>query len=160
MKKGLLVAALVILLDQLSKGFIIYSMDFEKFPNGIYITSFFNLISAWNTGVSFSMLSTSAEYMPWILGGVALVIVTGILVWLYYARDLFHQITLGLIIGGALGNVIDRIRFGAVFDFLDFHLFGYHWPAFNVADSCISVGAVLLIGYAFIYRDKKEVKKS
>src|SRR5690606_9236152 len=82
---------------------------------------------------------------PWVLSGLALAVVVLLLVWLRRVDHVLTATGLGLIIGGALGNVIDRVRFGAVLDFLDFHAFGWHWPAFNVADSAISVGAVLLL---------------
>jgi signal peptidase II len=95
--------------------------------------------------VSFGMLDSASRLGPWILSGLALAVVVLLLGWL---RRVDHPLTsagLGLIIGGAIGNVIDRVRFGAVIDFLDFHALGWHWPAFNVADSAIFVGAVLLL---------------
>ena len=83
--------------------------------------------------------------MPWLLSGLALAVVVALGFWLRRVAHPLVGVALGLIIGGALGNVIDRVRFGAVVDFLDFHALGYHWPAFNVADSAICVGAALLL---------------
>jgi signal peptidase II len=80
-----------------------------------------------------------------VLVAVALVIVTVLMIWLSKTDRLRLGLALGLVIGGAIGNVIDRLRFGAVFDFLDVHAFGFHWPAFNVADSAITVGALALV---------------
>ncbi|TAN62117.1 MAG: signal peptidase II, partial [Magnetospirillum sp.] len=89
--------------------------------------------------------NTDGAWNVWLLSGLALVIVAAMLVWLRTASTRLAQVALGGIIGGALGNVIDRLRFGAVADFLDLHVLGYHWPAFNVADSAITVGAVILV---------------
>lgn len=111
----------------------------------IEITSFFNIVLAWNTGVSFSMFSNSGEYMPYILIVVALGITALFTKWLLDTKSHLFGICYALIIGGALGNVIDRVRFGAVIDFLDFHAFGYHWPAFNVADMAVVSGVSVLV---------------
>jgi signal peptidase II len=109
------------------------------------VTEFFNLVLVWNTGVSFGMFRSGGEVGRWLLTGLALAITCVLLFWLRRERRLWPRLAIWLIIAGALGNVVDRIRFGAVVDFLDFHLFGYHWPAFNIADSVIVVGAVLLV---------------
>ena len=140
LRQGLAIAGLVIVLDQLTKWAILTWLD-----HAIALTPFFNLVVVWNRGVSFGMFDSASRLGPWILSGLALAVVVLLLGWL---RRVDHPITaagLGLIIGGAIGNVIDRVRFGAVIDFLDFHALGWHWPAFNVADSAIFVGAVLLL---------------
>ncbi len=153
MRRGLFVAALVIILDQISKWWI---MERVMRPDGVEgtpfftplrvsITSFFDLVMAWNRGVSFGIGNNAGEWNALILSGLALVIVAVMLVWLRKAESALLQLALGGIIGGALGNVIDRIRFGAVADFLDIHFVGYHWPAFNIADSAITVGAAILV---------------
>ena len=111
----------------------------------IKIASFFNIVMAWNTGVSFSMFSSSSEYMSYALIAVALGITLLFTIWLFRTDKNAHGICYALIIGGALGNVLDRARFGAVIDFLDFHIYGYHWPAFNVADMAVVSGISLLI---------------
>lgn len=135
---GLLLATGVLVLDQLSKWWVL--TDIMNPPRVIEVTSFFNLVLAWNRGISFGMFSDGADWGGWALTGVA-VIITGFLVrWLAKAETTLTQLALGLVIGGAIGNVIDRVRFGAVIDFLDFHAMGFHWPAFNVADSAIVVG--------------------
>ncbi len=112
---------------------------------GIEVTSFFNIVMAWNTGVSFSMFSNYGGYMPTILICVALGITLLFLIWLWRAESNFHALCYALVIGGALGNVVDRARYGAVIDFLDVHVMGYHWPAFNVADMAVVIGISLLI---------------
>lgn len=147
-KQGLLIAALVILLDQLSKlglmrWFGVTGPD-DRAPS-VPITSFFDLVAVWNRGVSFSLFSNHDGSGAWILSLVALVITGAMLVWLWRAQGWRLILGLGLVIGGALGNVIDRVRFGAVFDFLFFYYQTYSWPAFNVADMGISVGVGLLL---------------
>ena len=137
---GLVVAGLVIVLDQLSKWAILMFLD-----DPTAVTPFLNLVVVWNRGVSFGMFDTAGALGPWLLSGLALAVVAALVVWLRRVKHSLAGVALGLIIGGALGNVIDRVRFGAVFDFLDFHAYGYHWPAFNVADSAICVGAALLL---------------
>lgn len=147
-KQGLLFAALVILLDQVSK---IWLMDYlgvagpDQRAAGFPVTGFFDIVGVWNKGVSFSLFSNHDGSGAWILSLVALVITGAMLVWLWRAQGLRLALGLGMVIGGALGNVIDRVRFGAVFDFLFFYYQQYSWPAFNIADTGISVGVGLLL---------------
>jgi signal peptidase II len=118
------------------------------------LTSFFNIVLTYNQGISFGMLSNGTDAGKWLLVCVALII-SGVLVrWLFQSNRLFSVIALGLIIGGAMGNVIDRVLVGAVVDFLDFHAFGYHWPAFNVADTAISIGAIGLVLESLFSKDE------
>lgn len=139
---GLAFAVAIILLDQVSKYVVLSTLD----PwTPVAVTSFFNLVLVWNRGVSFGILSNAGDHGPWLLTGLTLVIVAALAVWLRRERRLLSRVALWMVIAGALGNLIDRLRFGAVVDFLDFHVAGYHWPAFNVADSAISIGAVLLL---------------
>lgn len=137
-------ALAVIALDQLTKWWILHQV-MVPVPRVIEVTPFFNLVLAWNRGVSFGMFAGEAEAMPYVLAAVALVIVAFLAAWLWRTGRAHVAIGLGLVIGGAIGNVIDRLRYGAVVDFLDLHAAGYHWPAFNVADSAITIGAVLLL---------------
>ncbi len=141
---GLVVAAVVIALDQLSKWWILDTV-MQPYPRVIEVTPFFNLVMAWNTGVSFGTFGSSHAVMPYVLSAVALAIVVMLVLWLRQADRRFVALALGMVIGGAIGNVIDRLRFGAVADFLDFHVAGWHFWAFNVADSGISVGVALLV---------------
>ena len=142
---GLVLAALVIVLDQISKVALLMTME-ELGGRFIEVTSFFSIVQVMNRGVSFGMFNDAQSE----LGGVvfsllAAAIVVMLLVWLWRARSTIIAIGTGLVIGGAVGNVIDRVRLGAVVDFLDFHLGTWHWPAFNVADSAICVGVALLV---------------
>ena len=129
--------------DQLIKWAALEWFDFASHP--VTVTPFFNLVLVWNRGVSFGMFSQAGAGAPWILSGLALAVVLGLLYWLRQAETRLIMVGLALVIGGALGNVIDRIRFGAVVDFLDFYIGDYHWPAFNTADSAIFIGAGLLL---------------
>jgi signal peptidase II len=134
------VAATVVVLDQLTKWAILTWLE-----RAIALTPFFNLVVVWNRGVSFGMLDSDGALAPWLLSGLALAVVVALLIWLRQVEHPLPAVGLGLIIGGAVGNVIDRVRFGAVIDFLDVHALGWHWPAFNVADSAICIGAALLL---------------
>ena len=150
--KGLAVSAAVLAVDQLTKWWIVFTV--MQPPRVIEVTPFFNLVIGWNYGVSFGMLDSVPELGAWLLP-VAVVAITAVLVvWLYRTDRLRPAIGLGLIIGGAIGNLIDRLRFGAVADFLDFYAWGHHWPAFNAADSAITVGAVVLILDSLFVRDE------
>lgn len=150
---GLLIALGVIVADQLSKYYILNV--FLGLNSYVSFGDYFNIVRAWNTGVSFSMFNNYGSMGAWMLSAVAIVIVLMLFHWLKSEENRITQIALGLIMGGALGNVIDRVRFGAVFDFLDVHVGDAHWPAFNVADSCICVGAAVILCQAVIAKLKK-----
>jgi len=110
-----------------------------------------DLVLVYNTGAAFSFLSTAGGWQRWFFIGVAVVVCGFILHWMRELprRARWYPLALSLILGGAVGNVIDRARTGAVVDFIDFHVGDWHWPAFNVADSAICVGAALLVLGAF-----------
>lgn len=138
---GLGIAGLVVVLDQISKPLM---RDWLTVGD-IQLTSFLSLVKAWNRGVGFSLLTMNLPSGPYLLSALALAIAGAMLIWLFRVGRAVLALAIGLVIGGALGNVIDRLRLGAVFDFIDVHLGGYHWPAFNLADSALSIGVLLLI---------------
>jgi signal peptidase II len=143
MTKWLALAAAIVAADQLSKYAAVQYLAVNK---GIVVTPFFNLVLVYNAGAAFSFLSDAAGWQRLLF----MVIAAIASVWIVYLlRKYPHQrlfaLALALVLAGAIGNLIDRIRVGAVIDFLDFHALGYHWPAFNVADSAITCGAALLI---------------
>ncbi len=140
---GVRVALIILVLDQLSKWWILTKV--MNPPTVIEVAPFFNLVLGLNTGVSFGMFGGGEDFGRWALSGLAIAIAGALAVWLWRVQKPLLAVALGMIIGGAIGNVIDRLRVGAVIDFLDFHAFGYHWPAFNVADSGITLGAAALI---------------
>jgi len=143
---GLFAALCALAADQASKFYV--NTDLLENKIGIMYTPFFNVIRAWNTGVSFSLFNDWGETGVWALSAFAAVVVLLLLAWMYKEKDLLIRIALGLIVGGAIGNIVDRIRFKAVFDFLDFHIGENHWPAFNLADSFICIGTVLVLIHA------------
>jgi len=139
----LLLALLVLLLDQASKWIILrWVMDP---PRIIEVTSFFNLVLVYNRGVSFGLMASDLPWKPFALAGLSLAIVAALLWWLRDQQAALPRIGGGLLVGGAIGNVIDRFLHPGVVDFLDFHVAGWHWPAFNVADAAIVCGVGLLV---------------
>jgi signal peptidase II len=142
-RRGLLIALAVIAVDQAVKWWILLSV--MNPPHLIPIMPSFNLVFTWNRGVSFGLFDTGSAGGPWILSLLALLIVAVLLFWLRRAEGKIAPLAIGFIVGGAVGNVIDRVIHGAVVDFLDVYWGSYHWPAFNVADSAITIGAILLV---------------
>lgn len=116
----------------------------------IEVAPFFNLALGFNTGVSFGMFRDLFLERPLLLAGIKLIIVAGLLVWAMRTKSRLETMSLGLIAGGATGNVVDRLRQGAVTDFLDFHIGGWHWPTFNMADVMIFIGVFLLIASSLL----------
>ena len=147
----------IILIDQIAKCFLLFLITGSAFVYGPawtvvpvpylmrHVTNFFNIVFTWNPGTAFSMFRGLGDNMP-----IVMVVATGIIIaiLLYYLlrrAKSYERTPLIFIVSGALGNLIDRIRFGAVIDFLDFHIGGAHWPAFNIADSFITIGVCLYI---------------
>ena len=136
-------AVLLALLDQLTKYWISASFDYGQVRE---VTGFFNLVLTHNKGAAFSFLASAAGWQRGFFIAVALIAIVLISVLLVrHAGEKLFCLSLALILGGAIGNVLDRIALGYVVDFLDFHIAGWHWPAFNLADSAITVGAALLV---------------
>lgn len=149
MARWLWLSLVVILIDQVTKLQIVASFQpYERLP---VIDGFFNLILAFNTGAAFSFLSDAGGWQRWFLSGLALIVAVVLVVWLTRLKphEGWTALALSLVIGGAVGNLIDRVRLGHVVDFLDFYVGDWHWPAFNVADSAISVGVVILLIASF-----------
>jgi signal peptidase II len=109
------------------------------------ITSWLNIVMVWNQGVSFGLFNADTTYGPLILTILTGTIAAGFLIWMIISKSWIQKAALVLVVGGAIGNIVDRIRFGAVIDFVDIHVAGFHWPAFNVADSTIVIGVALLM---------------
>lgn len=161
-----------ILLDQISKGLLIFLITgrvpafapaWDLVPMPILMSQvcdYFNIVFTWNPGTSFSLLRSLGESAP-----LLIIIATGALIgiigyYLFAKASASEKWPLVLIFSGAIGNLLDRVRFGAVVDFLDFHIGGYHWPAFNVADICIVLGVALYIINWYVERRRclKNVK--
>lgn len=147
-------AVIVLVLDQASKWVILSQVMTP--PRVVEITSFFNLVLTYNTGVSFGLFGgEGATWKPWALGGLAVAVSGGLLYWLARQPERLLGLAIGFVVGGALGNAVDRAHQPGVVDFLDFHLAGWHWPAFNLADSSIFLGvAILMVDGLFRERDR------
>jgi len=136
-------ATIILMADQFTKVMI---LGFYQLGDSTYVTSFFNVVRAHNSGAAFSFLAGGSGWQRWFFTVVG-VLAAGLILWLLksHAGQKLFAFAMVCILGGAIGNVIDRVRFGYVVDFLDFHWHGWHFPAFNVADSAITVGAACLI---------------
>lgn len=153
---ALILATLVITVDHLTEQAIaLYLQDSEGFKE---VTPFFNLVWTGNEGISFGMFQ-GLPYGKWLLSGLAFLITGFLFVWLLQTTSLLVSLALGLIIGGALGNTFERLIYGHVIDVLDFHVYGYHWPAFNITDSAIMCGVVMLMFYEFFKRPECQRSK-
>ncbi len=144
MLKYLWLSLLIIIADQISKTVMVNWLDlYETLP----VLPFFNLTMAHNTGAAFSFLAGAGGWQRWFFVVLAAVISAVLIIWMRRLAQTakLEAISLALIIGGAIGNVLDRLIYGYVIDFIDVYAGSYHWPAFNVADSAICIGAVLLI---------------
>ncbi|AMK77109.1 MULTISPECIES: signal peptidase II [Methylomonas] len=150
MLKWLWVSALTLVLDQASKLAVDGSMQlFESIP----LIPYFNLTYVHNTGAAFSFLAQAGGWQRWLFAGLAVVMSSIIAVWLHRLQkhETLMAVALSLVLGGAIGNLIDRVAYGYVIDFLDVYYQDWHWPAFNIADSaiCIGVGLMLLESFGF-----------
>ena len=153
LQKWLSLSALIIVLDQLSKAWISNHFTYgESLP----ILGIFNLALAHNTGAAFSMLNDAGGWQRWMFSAIAAIASVWI-VWLLrkHPQQKLFCLALALILGGALGNLIDRISYGYVVDFLDFHWDRHHFPAFNIADSAITCGAALMLLDSIIHKPGK-----
>ena len=144
-------AALVVLLDRVTKLAVL--AHFQP-GEGLHLTDFFNLVLVFNKGAAFSFLASAPGWQTpfFVTIAVVAVLIVGYLIHKDPNKILFC-VGLALILGGAVGNLWDRLQWGHVVDFLDFHALGWHWPAFNVADSAITVGAGILIVEGFLHRE-------
>jgi len=145
-------AGAVLALDQLTKAWVLAALPLHQ---PVAVLPFFNLLLVHNPGAAFSFLAGAGGWQRWFFTVLSVVIAAGIAIWL--ARSAWRRpglaTALALVLGGALGNLVDRLRFGYVVDFLDVHAAGWHWPAFNLADSAISCGAVLLLLLSLLGRE-------
>lgn len=148
-------AGLLIVLDQASKFWVLASF---RLGERLVVADYFNLVLVFNSGAAFSFLADAGGWQKWFFVVLALAISVWLVLMLRQhvasrPDERLLPTALTLVLGGALGNVIDRLRFGAVVDFLDFHVAGWHWPAFNVADSAITVGVALLLWQQLTHKD-------
>ena len=142
-KSWLWLAAALIAADQISKWIVLGAL---RPGDSRYVAPFFNWVLTFNSGAAFSFLSDAGGWQRWFFTVLALIVSAWIVTLLRRHTSEFRlSLALTLVLGGALGNVIDRLRFGAVVDFIQWHVAGFYWPAFNVADSAITIGAIFLV---------------
>ena len=136
-------ALIILIADQFTKTLI---LGYYKLGDSTYVASFFNVVRVHNSGAAFSFLANAGGWQRWFFTGIG-VLATGFIVWMLrsHSGQKLFAFALACILGGAVGNVIDRLLHGYVVDFLDFHWGGWHFPAFNIADSGITIGAICLI---------------
>lgn len=144
---GLIAAALALVADQGSKLFLLYGADFMHMPTGraVPVLPFFNMVMVWNPGISYGLFPASSATGMAALVGISIAAVAGLTWWLWGSTSRSLTAGFGLIIGGALGNLIDRLVYGRVADFFHFYAFGYDWYVFNVADVAITFGAIAIV---------------
>jgi signal peptidase II len=158
-RAGLIVAAASLAADQLSKNWLLYGLDFRSLGSAarIAVLPFFDMVMVWNPGISYGLFPAGSRIATILLIVLSLVAVAALSWWLAKAERVILAVGLGLVIGGALGNVIDRAIYGAVADFFHFYAFGHDWYVFNVADAAITVGVVVLLLEAFVRPEKQRV---
>jgi signal peptidase II len=152
---GLSVAAVALIADQASKAWILYVYDIGA-KGVVTITPFFDLILVWNRGVSYGLLPQDSDLGRWALILFAFVAAFALVIWLARVTSPLAAAAMGLVIGGAVGNAIDRILYGAVADFFSFHAYGYQWYIFNIADVAIVAGVIGLL-YESVFGGHKKV---
>ncbi len=144
----------VIVIDQLTKT---WATDNLLFAQSVILTPFLNFTLLHNTGAAFSFLADAGGWQRWFFMGLAAIISIGLFIWILRlsAKQMWLGVALALILGGAIGNLIDRTIYGYVIDFIDLYYQQWHWPAFNVADSAISIGVFMLLIEALFFGEKK-----
>lgn len=159
MLKWLWLSLLAVFLDQASKLAIDSSMQLYQ---SIPLIPYFNLTYVHNTGAAFSFLSEAGGWQRWFFAALALVISAVLSVWLarLQKQETLLALALSLVLGGAVGNLIDRLAYGYVIDFLDVYYNSWHWPAFNIADSAITLGVALMLAESFGLGSPKKSKSS
>src|SRR5687767_5787415 len=154
-KFGFAIALFVFALDQLTKWFVAGPLELQSVGQ-IVLLPIFNLSWTENYGISLGLLNAKTEVGRWMLVAVTGAIAVGVAVWIGREKQRGDQVALGMVLGGALGNILDRVRFGYVVDFADLHFGGFRpFLVFNVADAAISIGVVILLLRAFLIRDER-----
>lgn len=145
---------IIVIIDQLTKIWAVNTLVYE---HPMAVLPFMNFTLLYNTGAAFSFLAEAGGWQRWLFMGLAIVISIGLVVWLLRlsVRQLGLIIALALILGGAIGNLIDRVIYGYVIDFIDVYYQTWHWPAFNVADSAITIGVTILLIDALFFGDNQ-----
>jgi signal peptidase II len=151
---GAVVALATLALDQASKLYFLF-VDVLSLREPVVLAPFLNLIVVWNRGISYGLFQQHTEFGRWALIVLSIAAAVGLSLWLRRAPTRFLAASLGLIIGGAIGNVIDRVAYGAVFDFIHFHLGSFSWYVFNIADAAIVAGVAGLLYDSFVLEKRR-----
>ena len=155
-RNGLIIAFLIFLADQISKFFVIVTLDLKS-KGQIVLLPFFNLTWAENYGVSMGMLTASSDFQRWALVALTALIAAAVGIWMFKEKAKWDIIALAMVLGGALGNIVDRARLGYVADFADLHINGFRpFLIFNIADACISIGVAILLIRALFFAKKED----
>ena len=151
---GFAVALLTLIVDQATKLYALFVFDLP-IREPVALTPFLNLIVVWNRGISYGLFQQHTELGRWVLIGVSIVAALALIVWIRRTNGLVLAASLALIVGGAIGNVIDRLAYGAVFDFIQMRLGDWSWYVFNVADAAIVAGVVGLLYDSFVLERRR-----
>ncbi len=146
LRRSMMIVALVFVLDQATKHFVLYGLDFISQPEGyrIAVMPFFDLAMVWNRGISYGLLQAGSAFERWLLVIVSASLIAVLVWWLLTIKERLLAIAIAMMIGGALGNLVDRVLYGAVADFFLLHAFSFEWYVFNIADSAIVLGVALM----------------
>jgi signal peptidase II len=155
-RRSIAIAAMIFVVDQATKHAVLYGLDFLSLPQHearIEILPFLDFVMVWNLGVSYGLFPASTPFLRWLLVAVAALMSAVLGWWMTRVRDPVLSAALALMLGGALGNMVDRIIYGAVADFVLLHAFGYQWYVFNVADTAITLGVALMAWDVIVGQD-------
>lgn len=156
-RHGFLLALIVLAADQLSKWWILESFNLPQ-KGSVELLPFLNFTMVWNKGISMGLMTANGDLGRWILVAVTSIVTIALIVWLARCSDKWLSLALGALIGGALGNIIDRIVYGAVADFIHLHAFNWSFYVFNVADAMISLGVIILLFDGLRSEDKSPTR--
>lgn len=151
---GLSIALITLVLDQATKLYTLYVYDLPM-KEPVELNPFVNLIVVWNRGISYGLFQQDGDLGRWVLIIVSIIAAIGLSFWIRRTSAKLLAVSLGLIVGGAIGNVIDRLRYGAVFDFIQFHVGSWDWYVFNVADAAIVAGVIGLLYDSFVLEGRR-----
>lgn len=160
-KAGVIAAVSLFVADQVSKAIVVGPLGIDRLGQYREIVSFFDLRFVPNIGISLGLLQANSDTTRWALVALTAVIAIGVAIWMTRERNRYDQMALGLVLGGALGNILDRIRFGYVVDFADFHIGNWRpFLVFNLADAAITIGVIILLVRALLIRDTDKTNSS
>lgn len=146
---GSTIALIGLIIDQAVKTWLLFGFDLGE-RGRVFVTPFFDLVLVWNRGISYGLFAADSQAQVWFLVAVKLAITLALIVWLVRNTDRLTAIALGMLIGGAIGNTLDRVIYGAVVDYASLHAAGYYWYVFNLADVWVVAGVALLLYDAFL----------